>query len=331
MAATIPSGSTLILGSPSDGETYTGKAVRFGMGAGSVVGGAGKLARRGGIIPAQGNPLEATVTSATSITLKAGSIFVPAANGQGGFTLTLTTDTVIDTITSDPTNPRLDILVAEVVSDDATNAGTTWQIKRVTGTAGASPARPSLVTGLPTNGQWEPICQIRVNAAGAGLVISKAAGIDGVATVAPGGIVPVSANAEAQGELPPQAFFVTPDNVLGVMVGATAYQYGLMCRVNTDFSSGSGVNITDGNGEGAFGWAVPVNGTLVTQPFPNGCFTVHLQEAAGGFGEPLMLKLLSKSASGCTFRLYRLTGSGVGGWTAFAGASVVIHATAMGW
>lgn len=309
MAATIPQGSTLILGSPGDGESYSGKALRFGMNAGTVVGGVGKLGKRGGIIPAQGNPGEVTVTSSTSVTMKACQIVVAAANGQGAHMVTLTTDTVIDTITSDPTNPRIDVLVCEVICDDATGAGTSCQIKRVTGTAAASPVRPSTTTGLPTNGQYQEIAQIRVNANGAGLVVTKLAGTDGVLTVAPGGVVPVSSYTEALAELPPFNPFVTPD-LIPWMMGATSaacYVTSPFVRVAKDFSSGSGTNITDGAGEGGFAWGVPVNGVLTPQPFPNGCFGAFVQDMSSGFDEPLDFKVTALSASSGSFRVYRQT------------------------
>jgi hypothetical protein len=276
------------------------------MGAGSVVGGTGKLGRRGGIIPAQGNPCDVTVTSATSVTMKAGQIVVAAANGQGSHSVTLTTDTVIDTITSDPTNPRIDVLVAEVICDDATGAGTSCQIKRVAGTAAASPARPSTTTGLPTNGQWQEIAQIRVNANGAGLVVTKLAGTDGIMTVAPGGLVPVASAAEAAAELAPFQPYVTPDNLLGLMVGAGAYQYGLMTRIML------GNVAPDSNGDFDAGVGTLVGGVVTgSTPFPNTCVGAALTYSIQTVNSPIWFTLISVSASNTRWRAYTFSGGAV--------------------
>jgi hypothetical protein len=330
MAATIPQGATLLLGSWADGETYAGKALRYGANAATVVGGVAKLGKRGGIIPAQGNPGEVTVTSATSVTIKACQIVVASANNVGAHVMTLTTDTVIDTITSDPTNPRIDVLVAEVICDDATGAGTSCQIKRVVGTAAASPVRPSTTTGLPTNGQYQEIAQIRVNAAGAGLVVTKAAGIDGVLTVSPGGVVPVSSYTEALAELPPFNPFITPDLIPWTMgvTSAACYVTSPFIRVANAFSSGSGSNTTDGNGEGGFAWGVPVNGVLTPQSFPNGCLGAFISDASGAFDEPLDFKVISLSASGGSFRVYRQTANP---GTRFTGANLSVSILGFGY
>lgn len=190
MAATIPggTGTVLLLGTYANGQTIGDKAMRLGqISKASVISDpTTALKARSGIIPGAGNPLDVVALTTTSVTVKAGTYVGQATTSStdGVLCVTLTADTAIDTITGDGTNPRIDVVVIEVVT------GSDPVIKRVTGTAAASPTRPSLTPGSPSTTTWFPLAQLRVEKSTTpGITITKLANVDGVYTCAPGGSV----------------------------------------------------------------------------------------------------------------------------------------------
>lgn len=190
MASTIAggTGTVLLLGTYSNGQTIGDKALRLGniSKAGVISDPTTALKARSGIIPGAGNPLDVVALTTTSVTVKAGTAVFQATTGaaDGVLAVTLTADTAIDTITGDGTNPRIDVVVIEVVT------GSDPVIKRVTGTPAASPVRPSLTPGSPSTTTWFPLAQLRVEKSTTpGITITKVAGVDGVYTCAPGGAV----------------------------------------------------------------------------------------------------------------------------------------------
>lgn len=187
MAATI-TGANLLLGSFVNGQTVGDKALRLGniSKAAVVSDPSTPLAARSGIIPGAGAPLDVVALTTTSVTVKAGVCVFQAttASTDGVLCVTLLADTAIDTITGDGTNPRIDVVVVEVI------AGSAPTIKRVTGTAAASPTRPALTPPAPSTTTWFPLAQLRVEKSTTpGITITKLANVDGVYTCAPGGSV----------------------------------------------------------------------------------------------------------------------------------------------
>ena len=190
MASTITggTGTNLLLGSFVDGQTVGGKALRLGnIGKAGVISDPSTALRaRSGIIPGAGNPLDVVALTTTSVTIKAGIAVFQATTGaaEGVHSVTLTQDTAIDTITGDGTNPRIDVVVIEVVT------GSDPVIKRVVGTPAASPVRPSTTPGSPSTTTWFPLAQLRVEKSTTpGITITKLADVDGVYTCAPGGTI----------------------------------------------------------------------------------------------------------------------------------------------
>jgi len=329
MAATI-TGSALILGAPADGEAFTGQAMRLGLAShATIMGGASPLLSRSGIIPTKGTPLDVQSLSTTSVTVKAGTAVVQANQaGMGTHTATLTADTVMDTITSDGTNPRIDVVVLEVVAD-GTGAGTVATIKRVIGTPSSSPARPSIASP-PTNGSWFPLAQLRVNAAGAGIVITKLTGTDGVFTTGPGGMVPV-ANLTEAATLPPwTSFWSIADLAEGIVYAdGTARLKGHQLRYM--FTSGGTTNV---NGDITLNHGMWFAGVFTAAPFPNECFGSMLQDALG-FGTwdaPLLCKNQGTSGpptvTSSNFRIY--TFPGLGGIAKMTSAAIAAYGIAWG-
>lgn len=248
MASTIAggTGTVLLLGTYSNGQTIGDKALRLGniSKAGVISDPTTALKARSGIIPGAGNPLDVVALTTTSVTVKAGTAVFQATTGaaDGVLAVTLTADTAIDTITGDGTNPRIDVVVIEVVT------GSDPVIKRVTGTPAASPVRPSLTPGSPSTTTWFPLAQLRVEKSTTpGITITKVADVDGVYTCAPGGAVrgitrQWTATRSTDDALGPGA---TNGNTVGVLVPSAEALPGVYrVRVNACYrlSGGSGTN-----------------------------------------------------------------------------------------
>jgi hypothetical protein len=192
-----------ILGSAADGESFTGQAHRLGMASHATIVGdsSSALRSRSGIIPGGGTPLDVTAlgTPAMKVNVKSGTCAVQDTGTTGGVhTVTLTTATDLDIATANATNPRIDLVVVKVFADGTSATNCTVEV--LTGTPAGSPVRPSIASP-PTNTHYFPLAQVRVEAAATSIVASKVTKtiVDGVQTVAPGGVVPVASVAAASG------------------------------------------------------------------------------------------------------------------------------------
>lgn len=326
MAATIEG---LILGSGADGETFSGQAFRLGNAShATVVGDSTAIKSRSGIIPAMGDPGKVTAASATSVTVNPFTVVVQSNVADGGtFTATLTTATVLDTITSDPTNPRIDVLVVEIIAD-GTGAGTLGRVTRVVGTPNPSPTRPSIATP-PTNGHWFPLAQLRVNANGAGIVVTQLTNVDGVFTVAPGGIVPV-ANLTGAANIPPYGGFILPSGAIGFRQGGAAASPLVMHSFVTRLID-EVVN-TNASGEADLTFKYPNEaGTLTNSPFPNAMLACAVMDATptGTLNGPLILKRQSFGTATVKFRFYNQVSGSFGSFV--SASNIRVSGFAMGW
>ena len=92
------------------------------------------IAATAGVRPGQGNPLACAWTSGMSFNLNAGMCFVQgsSAANSGLYGLVLDTTTLLTCTTSDPTNPRIDSVIAVVV--DNGNNTSTFVFKILAGT-----------------------------------------------------------------------------------------------------------------------------------------------------------------------------------------------------
>lgn len=95
---------------------------------GGVVGGAGLAVNAG---------------TGMTVTVQPGSFVVPNSGTPtaGGYATTLSSQATLTVQTADPTNPRIDVIVANVV--DNGNNTSFGQVQIITGTAAPSPAAPS--------------------------------------------------------------------------------------------------------------------------------------------------------------------------------------------
>src|SRR5487761_663243 len=97
----------------------------------------------GGVIPGSGE-FAVTAGSGMSVNMAAGNCLIPSSAGatQGGYLLSLMTNVNLSIATSDPTNPRIDLVCATAV--DNGNSTSYGEVQVVTGTPAPSPAAPSL-------------------------------------------------------------------------------------------------------------------------------------------------------------------------------------------
>ncbi|WP_042400221.1 hypothetical protein [Streptacidiphilus carbonis] len=94
-----------------------------------------------------GAGLQATAGTGMTVLVQPGSFVVPnsATPTAGGYASTLSTQATLTVQTADPSNPRIDIVVANVV--DNGNSTSFGQVQILTGTAAPSPSAP----GAPAN------------------------------------------------------------------------------------------------------------------------------------------------------------------------------------
>ncbi|MEV5710182.1 hypothetical protein [Actinoallomurus sp. NPDC052274] len=133
-----------------DGATVNGQLGRTVDTAALTLstGSASAVSARGGVLPAAGaEPLQVSAATGMQITINPGFCIVPNATSSlyGAYRMALLSQGTITLDTSDAVNPRIDLVVAQVVDNgDATSVA---QIAVLTGTAAPVPAAPS-ITGL---------------------------------------------------------------------------------------------------------------------------------------------------------------------------------------
>ena len=304
-----------IFGNAADGEPFSGQAHRLGMASNATIGGSGSspLVSRSGIIPANGAPLDVTPlgTPAMKVTVKAGSCVVQSTSATGGcFTVVLTTTTDLDIATSNPTNPRIDLVVATVIAD-GTGAGTSCKVEVLTGSPAASPSRPSIASP-PANTHYFPLAQVRVEANATSIVsgkVTKLTAVDGVWTTAPGSKVPV-ANLTEAATLPLYTpFYSIADRSHGTVLPGGASLDGHQWRYINAFGTA-----TNGSGDVSVPFGLWFAGTFSAAPFANMCLGAMAFDASSisTVDTPLWFKQprndFALSASSAQFRVYQTGG-----------------------
>jgi hypothetical protein len=170
-----------------DGVTWAANDLRLELAAAlltsaSATGTTG-IAAAQGVRPSVGSPLLSTWTSGMAFTLNAGTCWVQgtASATAGIYTATLDTTTTLTVPNGDPTNPRIDSVIA-VISDVGTSSSTTI-FKILAGVPAGSPVH----TALPANAVR--LCDIAV-AASASVLSAPNFNDLRPFTVALGGILP---------------------------------------------------------------------------------------------------------------------------------------------
>jgi hypothetical protein len=171
-----------------DGVTDSAQTLREMLVSASLSGapasGSTGIAARQGIRPGVGSPLLVAASSGMTVAVSAGVAYVQgtASTTAGMYTVVRDTSGTITLATSDPTNPRIDNIIARVV-DNGDNTSTAT-IEPQAGTPAPSPVAPT----LPANSLL--LAQIAVAAATSSIVGGNITD-KRVATAAMGGIIPV--------------------------------------------------------------------------------------------------------------------------------------------
>jgi hypothetical protein len=130
-----------------------------------------------------------SASSGLSVNVNAGYCCVPNATaGQGGYIFGTLTSVNLTLAAADPSNPRIDLIVARVY-DTGTSAGY-CDVEVVPGTAAASPSTPSVPSAAI------PLATVQVPA-GAVALASGSVTDQRSYVVAPGGVLPIANTAAA--------------------------------------------------------------------------------------------------------------------------------------
>jgi hypothetical protein len=121
-----------------------------------------------------------------SVNVGPGSFAVPAASASaGGYTSTLASSATLTVLTADPSNPRIDIVVAYV--DDVGTSSSFGAVEYITGTPAASPSAPAAPASSTILAQLlVPAGTVAITG---GMITDTRA-----YTVAAGGVLPVARN-----------------------------------------------------------------------------------------------------------------------------------------
>jgi hypothetical protein len=139
---------------------------------------------RGGVLVNTTTPLVVSAASGMNVTVGKGGAVIPSASGatDGGYRAQNSAAQTLTVAASDPTNPRIDIAVIQILATSPPTAA----VSLITGTAAPSPSAPA----TPSNAIL--LAQIAV---GAGVTSITAGNITDkrLFTSASGGIIPVAA------------------------------------------------------------------------------------------------------------------------------------------
>lgn len=176
-----------------DGMTFNGQLGRQAHILSTVMGSGTStaLAPHGGAFIAPGSPGTVTAPGGMSVGVNAGTFVVPSStSGQGAYMFSLVSSTTLDVATADPSNPRIDLVVA-VINDNGDDTSD-CEIDILTGTPTAGATLSNLTGGpaAPTNSL--DLGWVLVPAGATAVVSGDLANALGN-TTAPGGILPVSA------------------------------------------------------------------------------------------------------------------------------------------
>lgn len=171
-----------------DGETFNGLIGRsFDVAALTYqIGTSSATAVLGGVLPSGGaSALQVAAGSGMNITIAPGFCVVPNTTSSlyGGYRMGSTQQQTLTVAASDPTNPRIDLVCAQVT--DTGTSSSFCQLELVAGTPAPSPSAPAAPSNSIT------LAQISV-AAGASVINAGNITDQRTWTVPPGGILPVT-------------------------------------------------------------------------------------------------------------------------------------------
>lgn len=142
----------------------------------------------GGVYPSLG-AMGVSASSGLSVSVAAGYCCVPNATaGQGGYIFGTLTSAALTLAAADPSNPRIDLIVARVY--DYGTSASYCDVEVVTGTAGMPAVAPSVPSAAI------PLASIQVPAGAVALASGSVTDLRSY-VVAPGGILPIQDTAAA--------------------------------------------------------------------------------------------------------------------------------------
>lgn len=171
-----------------DGITVNGQDLRLQQSGAFLTGaspsGSTGIAARPGVRYGTGDPLKISASSGMTLAVNAGIAWVQgsAAANSGMYTGCLDTAGTVTLATSDPTNPRIDNIIVQVI--DNGDGTSTTKVTPQTGTPAASPSAPT----LPANSLL--LAQVAV-AASTSTIVAGNITDKRVWTTSVGGIVPM--------------------------------------------------------------------------------------------------------------------------------------------
>lgn len=187
MATSLPARAILY----GDGVPTPGQDLRLGISAQMTAlgtpGSSGLASRPGVRRTGVGSPLAVTAGSGMAVAVAVGQCYIPAPTDSGGqYLMTLDTGGSLTLAAADPSNPRVDLIVAQVV--DVGSSSTTYAVVPITGTPGASPPAPATPTTSIA------LAQVLIPAGSTSITSGQITDLRQW-TVALGGIVPVANSA----------------------------------------------------------------------------------------------------------------------------------------
>jgi hypothetical protein len=222
--------------------------------------------------------------------------------------------------TAHATLPRIDLVVAHVYSDGT--SGSYGEFAVITGTANASPARPT----IPNSGSDHsiPLATITVGAAVTSITapnVNVDSTYDAGYTAGPGGVVQTRAwddRLSGGVDVPyNQPFFSLADFLPGYIVGGQPFVWGPMTRFY------SGTVTTNASGDATIYFGLQLNSGFTNAAFPNALDAVTIVDltSVGVWNQGITYKWLSAS-SGLGYAVVRA-------YKMVSGASVPMVSTAI--
>jgi len=246
-----------------DGVAIAAQDLRLQEHSGALTGaspsGTTGIAARPGVRPGLGSPLLVQASSGMNITVNAGFAYVQgsASANAGVYTACLDAAATLTVATSDPTNGRVDNVIAQVT--DLGSSSSTTVITLQTGTPAPSPVAPA----LPANSLL--LAQIAV-AANTSTIVAGNITDSRVFTAAVGGIVPM----DTSGGFTGQAGLYAHDTVTGRLRVTNGSGAAAQPKVGAFAASSNGPVATFLSTVGSWTSAVSTTGTSRYRPRSSG-------------------------------------------------------------
>lgn len=180
-----------------DGGTYAAELLRFNHIAATFLN-TGNAQVYGGILPSGGQLALSAPVSGMSVNVATGYVVCPSSSGSvfGGYLFGLSSASGLTVATSDPTNPRVDMVAAYVYDDGASDSAAFVAVLTGTPASGATLSNLTGVPAAPANSTvigWILVPASSSNVTAGNLLAAS------TLTTAQGGILPVVKGSQPAG------------------------------------------------------------------------------------------------------------------------------------